>query len=282
LHTYCCTFCQQSIALDHIYQISLICDLVAIPHRRQHMTNASPTIALITGAGRKNGIGYAVARQLAERGIKVLLTARKIEDARTRARELANDGFDVTGFALDITDLKSVSELAAEVKDSFAKLDILVNNAAATTAYGETAAQADLKNAEATLATTLFGTWRLTQAFLPLLRDSKHARIVNVSSGAGSHVDTAFGLSTSNGMGPSYAIAKAALNALTHKLATEEKHSGMLINAVCPGFTATFEGGEAMGARPVKDGAASVIWACTIPDDGPTGGFFRDGKPLGW
>jgi NAD(P)-dependent dehydrogenase (short-subunit alcohol dehydrogenase family) len=246
------------------------------------MTNASPTIALITGAGRKTGIGYAVARQLAERGIKVLLTARKLEEARARATELANDGLDVTGFALDVTDPKSVAALAAEVTDSFARLDILVNNAAATSAYGETAAQADLKNAYAAMETTLFGTWRLTQALLPLLRSSKQARIVNVTSGAGSHADTAFGLSTSNSMGPSYAIAKAALNALTHKLATEEKHPGMLINAVCPGFTATFEGGEAMGARPVKDGAASVVWACTLPDNGPTGGFFRDGKPLGW
>jgi NAD(P)-dependent dehydrogenase (short-subunit alcohol dehydrogenase family) len=246
------------------------------------MTNTSPIIALVTGAGRTTGIGLEVSRQLASRGIKVLLSARKLEEARAHAAELANEGLDVTGFALDITDPKSVAALTAEVKDTYGKLDILVNNAAATSAYGETAAQADLANAHAALETTLFGTWRLTQAMLPLLRNSKQARIVNVSSGAGSHADTMFGLTTANNMGPSYAIAKAALNALTAKFATEEKHPDMLINAVCPGFTATFEGGDAMGARPVKDGAASVVWACLLPNNGPTGGFFRDGKPLGW
>lgn len=83
-------------------------------------------------------------------------------------------------------------------------------------------------------------------------------------------------------MGTSYAVAKAALNALTVKFANEEKAYGILVNAVCPGFTATFEGGEQMGARPVKDGAASVAWAALLPDDGPTGGFFRDGQPLPW
>ncbi|MFM7445410.1 MAG: SDR family NAD(P)-dependent oxidoreductase, partial [Tabrizicola sp.] len=106
-------------------------------------------------------------------------------------------------------------------------------------------------------------------------------RLVNVSSGAGSHGDTAFGLTTDNAMGTSYAVAKAALNALTAKLAKEET-SGVKINAVCPGFTATFPGGAEMGARPVSEGAASILWAADLPQDGPTGGFFRDGKPLPW
>jgi NAD(P)-dependent dehydrogenase (short-subunit alcohol dehydrogenase family) len=130
------------------------------------------------------------------------------------------------------------------------------------------------------METVLFGSWRLTQALLPLLRKSAHPRVVNVSSGAGSHADTSFGLYSGNGIGTSYAVAKKALNALTVKFANENKD--MLINAVCPGFTATFEGGEAMGARPVKDGAASILYAALLPDDGPTGGFFRDGQPIGW
>ncbi len=91
-----------------------------------------------------------------------------------------------------------------------------------------------------------------------------------------------FGLTTDNGMGTSYAVAKAALNALTVKLAREEENTGVLINAVCPGFTATFPGGEAMGARPVADGAAGIVWAALLPDGGPSGGFFRDGQPLAW
>lgn len=246
------------------------------------MTQSAPQIALITGAGRKTGIGYAVARQLAERGSKVLLTARKLEEARARAAELSGEGLDVTGFALDVTDVKSIAALAAEVRESFGRLDILVNNAAATSAYGERAASADLKIAGGIMDVVLMGAWRMIQAFLPLLRESAHGRIVNVSSGAGSHADPLFGLTTANGMGTGYAVAKAALNALTVKFAREEEKPGLLINAVCPGFTATFEGGEAMGARPVVEGAASVVWACVLPDDGPTGGFFRDGKALGW
>jgi NAD(P)-dependent dehydrogenase (short-subunit alcohol dehydrogenase family) len=112
-----------------------------------------------------------------------------------------------------------------------------------------------------------------------LLRKSAHPRVVTASSGAGSHADTSFGLHSGNGIGTSYAVAKMALNVLTVKFANESKD--VLINAVCPGFTATFEGGEAMGARPVKDGAASILYAALLPDDGPTGGFFRDGQPIG-
>jgi NAD(P)-dependent dehydrogenase (short-subunit alcohol dehydrogenase family) len=131
------------------------------------------------------------------------------------------------------------------------------------------------------LDTNLFGVWRVTQAFLELLRGSGRGRIVNVSSGAGSHGEPQFGLS-SGPTAASYAVSKAALNALNSKLAAELDGSGVLVNAVDPGLTATAPGMEAMGARPVHEGAASVVWAATLPDDGPTGGFFRDGKPLPW
>jgi len=147
---------------------------------------------------------------------------------------------------------------------------------------GETVAEAHIDEARAALETTVLGTWAITQEMLPLLRASAHPRIVNVSSGAGSHGDPAFGLRSKNAMGPSYSVAKAALNALTEALATELAGTGVLVNAVCPGFTATFPGAEAMGARPVRDGAASIVWGALLPDGGPTGGFFRDGKELPW
>lgn len=113
----------------------------------------------------------------------------------------------------------------------------------------------------------------MCQAFVPLLRRSQHARIVNVSSGAGSIAR----LSDST---PAYSVSKAALNAFTRTLAAELKSAGILVNAVCPGWVATDMGGS--GRRPVQDGAASVVWAVMLPDDGPTGGFFRDGQPLPW
>jgi NAD(P)-dependent dehydrogenase (short-subunit alcohol dehydrogenase family) len=186
---------------------------------------------------------------------------------------------DVRPVAIDLADRAAI--LAAATLIGQGGLDLLINNAAAVAPWGETAAGADLEMAQSVLNVTLLGTWAMCQAFLPLLRAAKAGRLVNVSSGAGSHGDLAFGLTTANGMGTSYAVAKAALNALTAKLAREDP-SGVKINAVCPGFTATFDGGAAMGARPVAEGAASILWAADLPDDGPTGGFFRDGKALAW
>jgi NAD(P)-dependent dehydrogenase (short-subunit alcohol dehydrogenase family) len=246
------------------------------------MNQENNRIALVTGVGRAEGIGFEVCRQLASQPMTVLLTARSADQARKLAGALQAAGIDVRPYALDVTAPESVQQLAETIEREFGRLDVLVNNAAGVAPYGEVAATADLATAQAVLETTLLGSWRVCQRMLPLLRASTSGRIVNVSSGAGSHGDPVFGLTTTNGMGTSYAVAKAALNALTAKLALEEKQPGLLINAVCPGFTATFEGGLEMGARPVAEGAASVVWAALLENGGPTGGFFRDGKPLPW
>ncbi|HET9566528.1 MAG TPA: SDR family NAD(P)-dependent oxidoreductase [Mycobacterium sp.] len=124
--------------------------------------------------------------------------------------------------------------------------------------------------------------WRMIQAFLPPLRRSAHTRIVNVSRGAGSYTDTVFARAFRGGAAATYGISKAALNALTSTLVAELAATPVIVNAVCPGLTATYPGAEAMGARPVAQSAAGVVWAATLPDDGPRGGFFRDGKPLDW
>src|SRR5829696_6575919 len=119
-------------------------------------------------------------------------------------------------------------------------------------------------------------------ANLPLIKGSRHGRIENVASGAGSHGESNFGLTTGGGSAATYSVSKAALNALTAKLAAELDGEGVLVNSVDPGLTATAPGMEEMGARPIPEGAASAVWAVTLPDNGPTGGFFRDGKPLPW
>jgi NAD(P)-dependent dehydrogenase (short-subunit alcohol dehydrogenase family) len=238
------------------------------------------TVALVTGAAR--GIGYEVCRQLAAGGMTVFLGARDAGKAAEAAGRLAREGLDVRPVALDVTDDASTREAAAAIEREFGRLDVLVNNAAAFADWSEHPSTADLDSARATLETNLFGTWRVCQAFLPLLRRSPRGRLVNVSSGAGSHGDGGFGLATGDGATASYAISKAAVNALTAKLAAETAGSGLLVNAVCPGLTATAPGMEAMGARPIPEGAASVAWAAALPDDGPSGGFFRDGKPLPW
>jgi len=236
-------------------------------------------VALVTGAAR--GIGLEVARQIAARGMTVLLAARAGK-AEAAARDLARDGHDVRPLNLDVTDDTSAGAARRLVEEQFGRLDVLVNNAAAYVDWSETASTADLTAALRVFETNLFGTWRVTQTFLPLLRASAHPRLVVVSSGAGSHGDPQFGLTTGAGAAASYGISKAALNALVATLAAELSETGILVNAVCPGLTATAPGMEAMGARPVTTGAASVVWAATLPDDGPTGGFFRDSEPLPW
>lgn len=238
-------------------------------------------IALVTGVGKRDGIGFEVCRQLGEAGFYVLLSARNEAKLTSLSDELRAEGHRVEPLPLDVASEAS-RRAAAEHLGRFGALDVLINNAAGLGRMGETVESARLEDARTALESTLLGTWGVIQAVLPLLRNSQRARIVNVSSGAGSHGDPAFGLSSGNTMGPSYACAKAALNALTSAVAKELAGSAILVNAVCPGFTATFPGAEAMGARPVKDGAASVVWAALLPDDGPTGGFFRDGKALPW
>jgi NAD(P)-dependent dehydrogenase (short-subunit alcohol dehydrogenase family) len=226
-------------------------------------------VALVTGANR--GIGREVARGLAQRGFVTVAGARDRAKGEATARELG-DG--VVARQLDVADPESVAAAAAWVRDELGRLDVLVNNAAILYDTWQRAADADLDVVHEALETNLFGAWRLCQACLGLMRDTDGSRrIVNVSSGAGS-------LTGMGGGAPAYRISKVSLNALTRMLAAELRDTGILVNAVCPGWVATDMGGA--GGRPVTEGAASVLWAVDLPDDGPTGGFFRDGQPVPW
>jgi NAD(P)-dependent dehydrogenase (short-subunit alcohol dehydrogenase family) len=228
-------------------------------------------IALVTGANR--GIGLELVRQLARRGFTTVLGSRDLEKGRMAAELLAADGIQVEARRLDVADADSARHLAAELDSEHGRLDVLVNNAAVLYDTWQRGVDADLDLVHQALETNLFGAWHTTQACLPLLRRSSHGRIVNVSSGAGSL--TRMGAGT-----PAYSVSKAALNALTRILAAELRSDGILVNSVCPGWVATDMGGP--GGRPLEDGAASVMWAVLLPDDGPTGGFFRDGRPVDW
>jgi NAD(P)-dependent dehydrogenase (short-subunit alcohol dehydrogenase family) len=236
-------------------------------------------VALVTGGAR--GLGLEVARQLTAAGLHVIVSARDPAAAATAAAGL---GPDVSALAvgLDVADPASVRAAADAVAAAPGRLDVLVNNSAAFVDWTETATDADLAAARAVMEVNLFGTWRLTQAVLDLLRRSPAPRVVNVSSGAGSHGDAAFGLTARGGAAASYGISKAALNALTSTLATQLAGTNILVNAVCPGLTATWPGAESMGARPVADSAPGIVWAATLPAGGPSGGFFRDTRPLPW
>lgn len=228
-------------------------------------------VALVTGANR--GIGLEVTRQLAQNQMMVILGTRSLEKGQAAAEKLAVAGGRILPYQLDVTDSKSIDHLAKWVEQEFGQLNILVNNAGILYDTWQQASMADLDVVQEAINTNTLGPWRMCQAFLPLLRQSQSGRIVNVSSEAGSL--TSMGAGT-----PAYSTSKAALNALTRQLAAELKGTGMLVNAVCPGWVATEMGGA--GGRPVADGAASIVWAAMLPDDGPTGGFFRDGQPLPW
>ena len=233
--------------------------------------------AVVTGGAR--GIGAEVARQLAAAGYEVVVAARDLDAAEQVAAALRADGLAARGVDLDLNDARSIASLAAALGDE--PLDVLVNNAAAFADWSETASTADLDGARAVMETNLFGTWAVVQAVLPALRRSTDARIVNVGSGSGSHGDPAFGLAV-NPTAASYAISKAAVHALTAKLATELRAEGIRVDAADPGLTATAPGMEAMGARPIPDGARSIVDAVLRDADTPSGTFTRDGHTLPW
>jgi NAD(P)-dependent dehydrogenase (short-subunit alcohol dehydrogenase family) len=226
-------------------------------------------VAVVTGANR--GIGLEVCRQLAGLGYAVVLGSRDLRKGERAAAELGEPN--VVGCQLDVSDDGSVQAAAAWVTERFGRCDVLVNNAAILYDTSARAETADLDVIHEAMETNLFGAWRTTLALLPMLRDAEHGRVVNVSSEAGS-------LASMGGGTPAYQISKAALNALTRTLAAELRSARILVNSICPGWVATDMGGR--GGRPVRDGAASVVWAVTLSDDGPTGGFFRDGRPVPW
>ena len=231
---------------------------------------AQERVAIVTGANR--GIGLEVTRQLADLGYTVVLGSRDLGKGEAAAKKL-KVGDRVTARRLDVTEQSTIDRLRDEIATTFGSLHVLVNNAAIHYDTWENAADADLRIVHEALDTNLFGAWRMCQAFIPLLRKSKHGRIVNVSSEAGS-------LASMGAGAPAYAVSKVALNALTRMLAAELRRDRILVNSVCPGWVATDMGGP--GGRPVREGAASVVWAVELPDGGPTGGFFRDGRPVPW
>ena len=229
-------------------------------------------IALVTGANR--GIGFEICRQLAGRGIRVLLTARDERRGREAAARLTRDGLDVQFRQLDVTDEGSVRRLAAFVEAEFGGVDILVNNAGIYPDEDVPGLTIDLETVRRTMEVNTYGPLRLCQALVPLMRRRRYGRIVNVSSGLGS-------LTEMGGGTLAYRVSKVSLNAITRILADEVRGSGILINAMCPGWVRTEMGGR-HAPRSVEEGADTAIFLATLPDTGPTGGFFRDRKPIPW
>jgi NAD(P)-dependent dehydrogenase (short-subunit alcohol dehydrogenase family) len=242
---------------------------------------AEPPIALVTGANK--GIGLAIAKGLGRRRFVVLAGARDVVRGHAAVCELQGEGVDAIFIPLDITDGTSVSAAARSIEERFGQLDVLVNNAAVKLEWHPSApSRASLDVVRETYETNVFGTMAVIQAMLPLLRRSPAARIVNLSSGLGS-ITLAATEGTKYHDRPllSYNTSKAAVNSLTVQFANELAASAIKVNAADPGYTNT-DMTKGTGARTPEDAAGVVIRLATLPDDGPTGGFFDEHGRLPW
>lgn len=233
------------------------------------------SVAVVTGAYR--GLGYETCRQLAGLGYRVILTARKEAEGHAAAQALQSQGLDVNFHFLDVTNEASVRQLAAFILDIYGRLDVLVNNAGifpdpAPWIGNSTVFDADLETIRTGFETNTLGPLQLCQILIPLMEDQ--GCVVNVSSGMGQ-------LSEMNGCCPSYRLSKTALNAVTRIFADELQDTGIKINSVCPGWVRTDMGGKE-APLSIDDGARGIVWAATLPEDGSSGGFFRNGEPIAW
>lgn len=236
-------------------------------------------IALITGVSRPLGLGFAVARQLAERDHHVILTARDLSQAEALAAELRQAGLSASALGLDLTEPVSIHDAAERLLETIDRLDVLVNNASAMPDFRtRSALDVDLEALAAIFAVSVFGCWGLTQALLPLLRRAPAARVVNVTSEAARQIGKR---RPGPVFSPAYSLAKHTLNALTATLAAALADTPILVNAVDPGPIASHpERGDDADDRSPAEAARGIVWAATLGADGPTGGLFRDGKPL--
>ncbi|MDH4225808.1 MAG: SDR family oxidoreductase [Deltaproteobacteria bacterium] len=246
--------------------------------KHQESAESSRMIA-VTGANR--GLGLEIARQLARMGQRVILACRTQPKAQAAAEVLRAEGLEGHPMELDAADEKSIRAFADRVRREFGRLDGLVNNAGVALDGGAPgkwsdadALSAPLDRVRATLETNLYGPLLLCQEFIPLMRSHGFGRIVNLSSGMGQ-------LSDMNGGFIGYRISKTGLNVVTRVLADELKGENILVNSVCPGWVHTDMGGP-QAPRTPAEGADTPVWLATLPDGGPSGGFFRDRKPIPW
>ncbi len=226
----------------------------------------------MTGGNR--GIGFEICRQLAGSGVEVVLGARDPARAKDAARRLAGEGIAVTPKTLDVTSPESIKDVIAGIEGDQDRLDILVNNAGIFLDKDGAAETIDLDRVRQTMETNTYGPILLCQAAIPLMRRQGYGRIVNLASELGS-------LTNMETLYPAYRMSKTALVGYTRVLANELTGTGILVNAMCPGWVKTEMGGP-NATREIADSADTALWLASLPDDGPTGGFFKDREPLPW
>jgi NAD(P)-dependent dehydrogenase (short-subunit alcohol dehydrogenase family) len=240
------------------------------------MSKESKKIAVVTGANR--GIGFEIVRQLAKKGLHVILTSRDKNKGEEAVRKLKSQNLDVDYLQLDVTSSKSIDEFVQELKQKYSRCDVLVNNAGIFPNNSDHTEQSifdsNLEDIHKAMTTNVYGPLMLCQRIAPLMKKNNYGRIVNMSSGMGQLTDM-------NGGFPAYRISKTTINALTRILSDELRGTNILVNSMCPGWVKTDMGG-AGATRSVEEGADTAVWLATLPDGGPSGKFFRDRKQIAW
>ena len=233
-------------------------------------------IAVVTGANR--GIGFEISRQLAKKDIQVILTSRNKTKGLITCQKLQEEGLEAIFHQLDVTDHLSIQALVDFIKKEYERLDILVNNAGImldkNDSENASVLRTRLDTVKKTMETNTYGPLALCQVFIPIMKKNNYGRVVNISSGMGQ-------LEEMNGNYTGYRLSKVSLNALTKILAGELKDCNILINSMCPGWVRTDMGGP-NATRSIEEGAETAVWLATLPNGGPSGGFFRDKNLIPW
>jgi NAD(P)-dependent dehydrogenase (short-subunit alcohol dehydrogenase family) len=233
---------------------------------------AARRIALVTGANR--GLGLETSRQLLAQGLRVVLTGRDEAALRGAIEELGGPSEDLTTVRLDVADPASIEAARRTLAERALPVDVLVNNAAVLLHEDSEVLSIPADAFQRTFEANVFGAIEVCRTFVPSMAERGYGRVVNVSSGAGQ-------LAKMSTYAPAYSISKAALNAFTRILAATYRDRGVLANAVDPGWVRTDMGGPG-SPRSVEQGVGTTVWLATLPDNGPTGGFFRDKRPIEW
>lgn len=251
------------------------------------ISSINQKIALVTGGNR--GIGREIARQLALKGYHVLIGCRDATKGKQAISEMHKDGMMVNLEVVDVNQVESVQQMVDRVKKAYGRLDVLINNAGIILDRGVSVLEVEESVVKETFETNFFGALRMVQAVVPLMKEQKYGRIVNLSSGLGAFEIMSGGGPNQNhplvrqlgGSSSAYRISKTMLNALTCLVAQDVADMGIKVNAVCPGSVQTDMGG-ADAPRTVEEGADTAVWLATLDEEGPNGGYFRDRKPIAW
>jgi NAD(P)-dependent dehydrogenase (short-subunit alcohol dehydrogenase family) len=237
------------------------------------MSRAETRVALVTGANR--GLGLETSRQLLSKGLTVVLAGRDDAALERAHRTLTKDEQRrAITVRMDVTDIESVNTAHRKLTERVGSVDVLVNNAAVLVGENDDVLSIPLDAYRDSFETNVFGVIEVCRVFAPDMSRAQYGRIVNVSSGAGQ-------LATMSAYAPAYSMSKAALNAFTRILAHTYRASGVLVNAVDPGWVRTDMGGPSAPRSP-REGADTIVWLATLPDGGPTGGFFRHRRAIEW